>query len=45
MKKIFVSLALMALAFGAGAQDFEGQFTQAKTLLSGKVLKSEGDIT
>lgn len=45
MKRILVSLALMALAFTAGAQDFEGQFTQAKTLLSGKVIKSEGDIT
>lgn len=35
----------MALACSAGAQDLEGQFSQAKTLLSGKVIKSEGEIT
>jgi len=46
MKKILVSIALLAVAFTAGAQNFEGTFKQAKTLkVSGKVIKSEGEIT
>ena len=46
MKKILVITALLAAAFSAGAQSFEGTFKQAKTLkVTGKVIKSEGDIT
>ena len=46
MKKIIVFAALLAMAFTAGAQDFEATFKQAKTLkISGKVIKSEGEIT
>jgi len=46
MKRIFVMMALLAMAFTAGAQDFEATFKQAKTLkVSGKVIKSEGEIT
>ena len=46
MKKLLVSITLMALALSAGAQNFEGTFKQAKTLkVSGKVIKSEGEIT
>jgi outer membrane lipoprotein-sorting protein len=46
MKKVFVMMALLAMAFTAGAQDFEATFKQAKTLkVSGKVIKSEGEIT
>ena len=46
MKKLLISITLMALALSAGAQNFEGTFKQAKTLkVSGKVIKSEGEIT
>ena len=46
MKKIFVMTALLAMAFTAGAQNFEATFKQAKTLkITGKVIKSEGEIT
>ena len=46
MRKIIVFAALLAMAFTAGAQDFEATFKQAKTLkISGKVIKSEGEIT
>ena len=46
MKKLLISITLMALALSAGAQNFEGTFKQAKTLkVAGKVIKSEGEIT
>jgi outer membrane lipoprotein-sorting protein len=45
MKKL-LAFALLLSCFVAGAQNFEGTFTQAKTLkASGKVIKSEGNIT
>ena len=46
MKKILTIAALLTLVFTAAAQNFEGTFTQAKTLkISGKVIRSEGTIT
>ena len=46
MKRFFVMTALLAMAFTAGAQNFEATFKQAKTLkITGKVIKSEGEIT
>lgn len=46
MKKIVVIAALLAVALTAGAQSFEGTFTQAKTLkITGRVIKSEGTIS
>jgi len=46
MKKILVIVALLAASLAAGAQSFEGTFTQAKTLkISGRVIKSEGTIS
>ena len=46
MKKIILISALLAATLTAGAQSFEGTFTQAKTLkISGKVIKSEGSIS
>lgn len=46
MKRILVMTALLAMAFAAGAQNFEATFKQAKTLkITGKVIKSEGEIT
>ena len=45
MKKIFALAALLLFALTAGAQSFEGTFTQAKTLKAAKkVIKSQGDI-
>lgn len=45
MKKL-IALALLLASFAAGAQNFEGTFTQAKTLkVSGRVIKSEGNIS
>ena len=45
MKKIIALAALLLFALTAGAQSFEGTFTQAKTLkVSKKVIKSEGEI-
>lgn len=46
MKKLLVIAALLAVSLTAGAQNFEGTFTQAKTLkATGRVIKSEGEIT
>lgn len=45
MKRILVLAALACLSFAAGAQHFEGTFTQAKTLPSGRVIKSEGTVS
>ena len=46
MKKLLVIAALLAASLTAGAQSFEGTFTQAKTLkATGRVIKSEGNIT
>ena len=45
MKKILV-FALLFCGLTAGAQSFEGTFTQAKTIkVSGRVVKSEGNIS
>ena len=45
MKKL-LTLALLLCGIAAGAQDFEGTFTQAKTLkISGRVIKSEGTLS
>ena len=45
MKKILV-FALLLCGLTAGAQNYEGTFTQAKTIkASGRVIKSEGTIT
>ncbi len=45
MKKIF-TIALLLCSLVAGAQTWEGTFTQAKTLkISGRVIKSEGNIS
>ncbi len=45
MKKL-LALTLLLCCFAAGAQNFEGTFTQAKTLkVSGRVIKSEGNIS
>ena len=45
MKKLLL-FALLLSAFTAGAQDFNGTFTQAKTIkASGRVIKSAGEIT
>lgn len=45
MKKILL-FALLLCGFTAGAQNFEGTFTQAKTIkASGRVIKSAGTIT
>jgi len=46
MKKILVFAMLLAAAFSAGAQNFEGTFTQTKTLkVSKKTIKSAGNIS
>ncbi len=47
MKKMILALVALALCSTAAlAQNFEGTFTQAKTLkVSGRVIKSEGTIT
>ena len=46
MKKILVFVMLLAAAFSAGAQNFEGTFTQTKTLkVSKKTVKSAGNIS
>lgn len=45
MKKLLV-FALLLCGLTAGAQSFEGTFTQAKTIkVSGRVVKSEGNIS
>ncbi len=45
MKKLIV-FALLLCGLTAGAQSFEGTFTQAKTIkVSGRVVKSEGNIS
>ena len=47
MKRIITAIAvLLAAAWAAGAQSFEGTFKQTKTLtVTGKTFKSEGNIT
>ena len=47
MKRIITAIAvLLAAAWAAGAQSFEGTFKQTKTLtVTGKTFKSEGTIT
>ena len=46
MKKTITVLALMLACLAAGAQQYEGSFTQAKTLkVSGKVIKSAGTLS
>ncbi|MBR1570180.1 MAG: outer membrane lipoprotein carrier protein LolA [Bacteroidales bacterium] len=45
MKKL-IALAMLLCSLAAGAQNFEGTFTQAKTMkASGKVIKSQGTIS
>ena len=46
MRKILVPVLLLLAAFTAGAQSFEGSFTQTKTLkVTQKTFKSEGTIS
>ena len=46
MKKILVFVLLLGAAISAGAQNFEGTFTQTKTLtVSKKTVKSAGNIS
>ncbi len=45
MKRLTVILALLLAFVTAGAQSFEGTFTQTRTLLSGKTIKSAGNIS
>ena len=46
MKKVLAIVTSLLLAgIAAGAQSFEGTFTQTRTLLSGKTIKSAGNIS
>ena len=45
MKSIAVFVTLILACLSAGAQSFEGTFTQTRTLPSGKTIKSAGNIT
>ncbi len=46
MKRILIVIAALACSLAAMAQNFEGSFTQAKTMkASGRVIKSEGTIS